>query len=192
MAYKTKPENGNPKHAGPRVSLKAREMLENPNKGKDEREKEALKMLKAHILFYGGKLEVKTNPNGNKIVEGMAKVDAGPETVSRPIKVGLNGKLETVDLTKKEGLDERIVDAVLGYGMGALEVSYRIDKEGNAQYVLRTNGSFACREKNLMNVAMALAGSAQIVKEMVDAKKEKPKQEEPAEVVELELERMAA
>jgi hypothetical protein len=168
--------------SGPNIALKVRKLLESHLAVPRPKEKRAYDLCKKDVLGRGGSLKVVTTSRGTKVVVGSVSVDAGPVTATKLVKAGRGDKLETLLISRTKGLDEKVVDAVVGYGMGALEVSYRVDKDGNAKYVLRTNGSRACLEENRLNVAMALAGAAQIVEEMLAPKKEDAKE---AEVVEL-------
>jgi hypothetical protein len=63
-------------------------------------------------------------------------------------------------------IDESIAAAVQGYGGGSLEVSYLV-KGDSSFYVIRTNGSRMCAEDCAVQVAIALAGAAEIALEML-------------------------
>ena len=132
-----------------------------------EKEKKVLDLLKSALEERGGSLETVTTSTGTQMVVGEVRVSAGKNTVEKMVAVGKDGLLTTEVLSETKGIDEKVVDKAIGFGAGALEVSLTVDKEGNSEYVLRTNGSLRCLEGNKVNVAMALVGAAEIVEEMV-------------------------
>lgn len=163
-------------NGGLMVVLQARELLADPNAGETPKEKRVLDLLKKALEERGGSLETETASTGCRMVVGEARVSAGKATKERMVALGRNGRLAAEVLKETKGLDEKVVSKALGFGAGALAVSYVVDKNGNAEYVLRTNGSRACLEENKVNVAMALVGAAEIVEEMVKP----PAGQEPA------------
>jgi hypothetical protein len=153
--------------SGLKVALQARAVLADRVARGSPREQLALELLKKELGERGGSLEVVTSSTGAKMVVGQVRVDAGPVTKEKMVAVGRNGQLSTEVLKETKGIDEEVVSKAKGFGAGALDVSYRVDENGAAEYVLQTNGSRACVEKNLVNVAMALVGAAEIVEEML-------------------------
>jgi hypothetical protein len=147
--------------------LRARETLLDRTASPVPREERALTLLKEALEKRGGSLDVETSPTGTKVVVGTVCVSAGPATKEKMVAVGESGKVTTKVLKETKGIDEEVVQKAQGFGAGALQVSYKVDAEGNTEYVLQTNGSRACMAENVVNVAMALVGAAEIVEEML-------------------------
>jgi hypothetical protein len=154
-------------NSGLKVVLQARELLSNPRLSRTPKDVEVLDLLKKALVGRGGSLDTKTTATGTQVVVGEVRVSAGKATKEKMVALGREGKLTTEVLKETKGIDPEVVEKAKGFGAGALEVTYTVDKEGNAEYVLRTNGSRACLEANQVNVAMALVGAAEIVEEMV-------------------------
>jgi hypothetical protein len=154
----------------PKVVSLARRILEDRRALTVSRETRAYELCKDSVKERGGMLQV-VSKGRKRVVEGEVRVPAGPEMTNRLVETDDGCMKVSVRL----GLDERVVDAVQGYGMGTLDVSYMVDKDGNTEYVLRTNGSMACLESNKVNVAMALIGAAEILEEMLQEKQEQAK-----------------
>ena len=156
-----------PAKTGLKVVLQARELLADPRAGETPKDQKVLSLLKKALEERGGSLKTETASTGTQVVVGEVRVSAGLATKEKMVAVGREGSLTTQVLRETKGIDEKVVDTAQGFGAGVLEVTYRTDKDGNAEYVLRTNGSRACLEGNLVNVAMALVGAAELVEEMV-------------------------
>jgi len=151
--------------SGPRIAQLSRGVLTDGTRGSaDLRKEKALGLLCSEIGRRGGRLAAITLTDGTRKVDGEVRVAAGNDKAERRVKAGTS----TTVVTFPKGMDEKVARAAVGYGMGALAVSYRVDRKGNAEYVIRTNGSSLCAEENLLNVAMALAGAAEMVENLLN------------------------
>lgn len=130
-----------------------------------QRAGQAVALLREAIAARGGTLEVREGPCGVR-VQGEVRVSAGRPVSSAMVRAGVEGKTSAIVIEREGTVDEKVVDAVRGYGGGALDVAYRVSGE-ESHYVIRTNGSQACLESRLVDVALALAGAAEIVEDML-------------------------
>jgi hypothetical protein len=134
-----------------------------------QRQAAAFAALKRVIEGMGGTIGIKGGPCGLR-VEGEVRVYGGKPVTQSMKRVGTDGKTDSMILERSGTIDEKIVAAVLGYGEGSLDVSYLV-KGDSSFYVIRTNGSRMCLEERQVQVAIALAGAAEIARGMLDTGK---------------------
>jgi len=130
-----------------------------------QRQAVAFAALKGAIESMGGTIGVKMGPCGTR-VEGEIRLYAGKPAVYSIKRVGIERKTDSMVMECNRTIDESIAAAVQGYGGGSLEVSYLV-KGDSSFYVIRTNGSRMCAEDRAVQVAIALAGAAEIALEML-------------------------
>jgi hypothetical protein len=152
------------------TALKASLPLTDISVPKERRKATSYNDAKAGIEEREGSLTVDEVPHVGVRVRGRVTVDAGCPTSIKRLKVNVNpDKYMTVKLDRE--IDEEIVDAVMGYGMGALDVTFRVKKYGpvygEAEYVITTNDSLACTEDKKVQVALSLLRAAEMVEEML-------------------------